>query len=585
MSAIKANQVLNLDGDRIGSVIVDTIANMKNLNTEIEANATVELLGYYSKGDGGGGTFYWDSTSIEDDNGGTIIEATGVVDGRWIRNYSGSVNVKWFGDNNSTTLNIIYGYGFKDIAITGTFIFDVPIQMISDTKLDFAGASCSVSTAIALFFNDSTAGSIVYSMTVDNLTVASSIDTTTLYDIHGMQHCVFNNIKTVNMGGGTIRFAYFNIWNKKQLQNLKSEWLFTGIAQSTDCNFNTINNLTINNPVAQGLHIVNSRGNIIKGIDIEASNNPTQPVISLYNSSYNHISDIWIELPSGMTIHAIAIDGVSASDNKANIIEHVPQILSDNIGILVKNSLNTRIMNTRYNGCSVGIEDTSGNSGLYIEDAQFDNCTVDYTFASSTSIYMDSTRTDITGRQNTRVEIDSLLSGYGGLSLKDAGTTKMGITVKGTDDVDFSSVKGRTMSFVNNAAASRSALRLDDGLNFFRSIAASDANTRTLFVNSADEKLSYKDNIGAIHLAAPTVINYSTGINLASIPAGNTLTIVYSVTGAALGDFTNVALSIDAGLLTITSYVQSTGNVSVSFFNNTVAAVDLGACTLKIKVT
>jgi len=97
MSAIKANQVLNLDGDRIGSVVVDSIANMKNLNPEIEANATVELLGYYSKGDGGGGTFYWDSTSIEDDNGGTIIEATGVVDGRWIRNYSGAVNVKWFG--------------------------------------------------------------------------------------------------------------------------------------------------------------------------------------------------------------------------------------------------------------------------------------------------------------------------------------------------------------------------------------------------------------------------------------------------------------------------------------------------------
>jgi hypothetical protein len=97
MSTIKTNQVLNLDGDRIGSVVVDSIANLKNLNTEIEANATVELLGYYSKGDGGGGTFYWDSTSIEDDNGGTIIQATGVVTGRWIRNYSGAVNVKWFG--------------------------------------------------------------------------------------------------------------------------------------------------------------------------------------------------------------------------------------------------------------------------------------------------------------------------------------------------------------------------------------------------------------------------------------------------------------------------------------------------------
>jgi hypothetical protein len=126
MSAIKANQVLNLDGDRIGSVVVDSIANMKNLNTEIEANATVEVLGYYSKGDGGGGTFYWDSTSIEDDNGGTIIEATGVVDGRWIRNYSGAVNVKWFGakgdesvDSQSSIQNAI-NYAIKQYDTTET---------------------------------------------------------------------------------------------------------------------------------------------------------------------------------------------------------------------------------------------------------------------------------------------------------------------------------------------------------------------------------------------------------------------------------------------------------------------------------
>ena len=103
MSAIKANQVLNLDGDRIGSVIVDTIANMKNLNTEIEANATVELLGYYSKGDGGGGTFYWDSTSIEDDNGGTIIEATGVTTGRWKKV---STNTTFIDEGTSANISI-----------------------------------------------------------------------------------------------------------------------------------------------------------------------------------------------------------------------------------------------------------------------------------------------------------------------------------------------------------------------------------------------------------------------------------------------------------------------------------------------
>lgn len=77
------------------SVSRDTIAYLK-LENGLVFN-TIDVLGYYSKGDGGGGTFYWDSTSIETDNGGTIIQATGITTGRWKRVYSGVVNVKWFG--------------------------------------------------------------------------------------------------------------------------------------------------------------------------------------------------------------------------------------------------------------------------------------------------------------------------------------------------------------------------------------------------------------------------------------------------------------------------------------------------------
>jgi hypothetical protein len=69
---------------------------------------SLEILGYYTAGDGGGGTFYWDATSTATDNGGTIIQATGVTTGRWIRAYSGAINVKWFGvkgDSDGTTGN------------------------------------------------------------------------------------------------------------------------------------------------------------------------------------------------------------------------------------------------------------------------------------------------------------------------------------------------------------------------------------------------------------------------------------------------------------------------------------------------
>lgn len=77
------------------SIIVENISSLKTFNVN-EANQ-VEVLGYYTKGDGGGGLFYWDNTSTETDNGGTVIQATGITTGRWKRVFSGAVNIKWFG--------------------------------------------------------------------------------------------------------------------------------------------------------------------------------------------------------------------------------------------------------------------------------------------------------------------------------------------------------------------------------------------------------------------------------------------------------------------------------------------------------
>lgn len=71
------------------------VENIEGLKTS--SAGTIEVLGYYKKGDGGGGLFYWDATSVETDNGGTIIQATGITTGRWKRVFDGAVNVKWFG--------------------------------------------------------------------------------------------------------------------------------------------------------------------------------------------------------------------------------------------------------------------------------------------------------------------------------------------------------------------------------------------------------------------------------------------------------------------------------------------------------
>lgn len=77
---------------------VDSIADLKTLPADLfESGIQVQVAYYSTEGDGGGGTFYWDSASTDTDNGGTIIQGIGITTGRWERLYSGAVNVRWFG--------------------------------------------------------------------------------------------------------------------------------------------------------------------------------------------------------------------------------------------------------------------------------------------------------------------------------------------------------------------------------------------------------------------------------------------------------------------------------------------------------
>ena len=107
MSLTKVRNVLD--------VTADTMADLLSMKHK---KGSVQLLGFHEKGDGGGGVFYWDADeSTENHNGGTIIagnkdvseatwgvegagtwfDAPAVTTGCWKREFSGSVNVKWFG--------------------------------------------------------------------------------------------------------------------------------------------------------------------------------------------------------------------------------------------------------------------------------------------------------------------------------------------------------------------------------------------------------------------------------------------------------------------------------------------------------
>ena len=89
-----------------GFQVVPTIAELKALASTTLANGTaVEVLGYHTLSDAGGGVFYWDSTSTAADNNGTIFEGNSVATGRWLRVYDGYINVKWFGAKGDNSTN------------------------------------------------------------------------------------------------------------------------------------------------------------------------------------------------------------------------------------------------------------------------------------------------------------------------------------------------------------------------------------------------------------------------------------------------------------------------------------------------
>lgn len=64
--------------------------------TGMANNAIALTFGYYTAGDGGHGEYRYDSSSSATVNGGTVINAAGGA-GRWLLQYSGSVNIKQFG--------------------------------------------------------------------------------------------------------------------------------------------------------------------------------------------------------------------------------------------------------------------------------------------------------------------------------------------------------------------------------------------------------------------------------------------------------------------------------------------------------
>jgi len=151
-----------------------TVFNLKSSAPSVGDVAI--LLGYNSPGDGGGGTFYWDSSSGLTDNGGTIFQLSPPTAGRWIRIYSGPINVKWFGaTGNGATDDTVAINNALSAATSGEVIFGYGATYLTGTltapkTLTIGAPLCVNLNNCTIQFNAASNDS-VFNVTSDNVTI------------------------------------------------------------------------------------------------------------------------------------------------------------------------------------------------------------------------------------------------------------------------------------------------------------------------------------------------------------------------------------------------------------------------------
>lgn len=131
-------------------ISVDSIADLKARTDEPGDGDLVEVLGYYTPGDQGGGSFYWDASSTDTDNGGTIIKVTSIATGRWLRLYEGDIYARWF--------------GAKGDGVTDDTTYIEAIETFAPTRVNLDGGTYDTTLTIddvsTIYFN----GSLLFSV-------------------------------------------------------------------------------------------------------------------------------------------------------------------------------------------------------------------------------------------------------------------------------------------------------------------------------------------------------------------------------------------------------------------------------------
>lgn len=145
---------------------VESIAVLRQVNINIIGNTPLEVLGYYKAGDGGGGKFNWDNSSISNDNGGTIVKPDAIASnkpGRWLRNFSNKTPVMFGAVGDGTKDDTAALKNLSDSLVDGeTVLF--PAKLVF--KVSWCGANGNLSlSSVPNNLSSSPSGKALFNLT------------------------------------------------------------------------------------------------------------------------------------------------------------------------------------------------------------------------------------------------------------------------------------------------------------------------------------------------------------------------------------------------------------------------------------
>lgn len=302
---------------------INTIADLRVLT---ETFPRVWLTGYNEINDGAFGSnfFKWDATSVEADNGGTIIKLDSIATGRYILQYSGVMEFNWFGPDNtgvndsfdklmsainatsdsSSSLNSFYPTSEALHISKGRYRIDNTVKIHTRITIYGDDSGLTVDRGTTLVFPEDVTGFEFHSHitgtipTLGQCSVLKGLSLKSTYGVNRSAHGVHLKVRTSIIDVSIVSFSGSGIYGDSNevgvnfnLSEIRTTSVFTchnglEFLGGDDANACNISGLNIESPYNWGVYDVAYYANVFTACHFGVSGTATGGAVYSENGSF-----------------------------------------------------------------------------------------------------------------------------------------------------------------------------------------------------------------------------------------------------------------------------------------------------------